>query len=147
MLADNNLPAGFLGPVPSPVFFDLGSWPIAFVRFPELDDDNRLEGVLGGLERLLDQKVPFVAVWLPASHDHDDEPHEDEKASNVWIKQHRTALNTYCKGYIYITRDEGLRNLLTNRIATISGRLFNFPMKVVQDRQEAVLAGKLMLEL
>ncbi|OKH86323.1 hypothetical protein [Thalassospira sp. TSL5-1] len=139
------VPSGFVGPAPSPVFFDMSAWPIAFVRFPELDDADRLEGVLGGLERLLDQKVPFVAVWIPASHDHDDEPHEDEIASNKWIKQHRDALNTYCKGYVYITRDTALAALLTDRIAIISGRLFTFPMKVVQDHKEALQAGEYML--
>lgn len=60
MSADDLLPAGFIGPAPSPVFFDLAAWPIAFVRFPELDDEDRLEGVLGGLEMLLDQKVPLL---------------------------------------------------------------------------------------
>lgn len=145
MSADDLLPTAFIGPAPSPVFFDLAAWPIAFVRFPELDDEDRLEGVLGGLEMLLDQKVPFVAVWIPASHDHDDEPHEDEIASNKWIKRHREALNTYCKGYVYITHDEALAALLTDRIATISGRLFQFPMKVVGDHEEALQAGELML--
>lgn len=145
MPVDNTVPAGFVGPVPRADFFDLQHWPTVFVRFPELDDADRVQGVLGGLERILDQKQPFVAVWIPASHDHDDEPHEDEKTSNVWIKNHRDVLNTYCKGYVYITRDEALGALLTKRIGTIMGRLFNFPMEVVKTREAAITAAQKML--
>lgn len=145
MTIDATVPAGFIGPAPRPDFFDLSQWPIAFVRFPELDETDRVQGVLDGLDRLLDQKVPFVAVWIPASHDHDDEPHEDEKTSNIWIKQRRDLLNTYCKGYVYVTQDAELGALLTKRIGTISGRLFNFPMEVVQDRDGASVTAQRML--
>lgn len=146
MTVDNSVPAGFTGPLPRADFFDLGNWPIAFVRFPELDEEDRVNGVLEGLERLLDQKKPFVAIWTPASHDHDDEPHEDEKTSNIWIKNHRDALNAYCKGYVYVTTDAELGALLTKRIDTISGRLFNFPMEVVANRDEALATASRMLD-
>lgn len=130
-------PETFVGPLPDPVLFDLGAWPIAHIRFPELDETDRVPRVLDGLERLLAQEAPFVAIWTPAGHDHDDEPHEDERTSNIWIKQHRVALNTHCKGYGYITRDPALRDLLSKRIETISGRLFSFPMFVAETPEEA----------
>ena len=145
MSVENTAPAGFTGPLPRSDFFDLSHWPIVFVRFPELDETDRVQGVLGGLDRVLEQKVPFVAVWTPASHDHDDEPHEDEKTSNIWIKNQRVALNTYCRGYVYITQDEVLGALLTKRIGTIMGRLFNFPMEVVQTRDGAIATARRML--
>lgn len=146
MTVDNHVPAGFLGPAPRTDFFDLGHWPVVFVRFPELHEEDRVNGVLNGLTCLLDQQKPFVAVWIPASHDHDDEPHEDEKTSNIWIKNHRDVLNAYCKGYVYVTTDAELGALLTKRIDTISGRLFNFPMEVVADREAALMTARRMLD-
>lgn len=146
MSVDNTVPDGFIGAAPRADFFDLQHWPIVFVRFPELDELDRVQGVLDGLGRILDQQQPFVAVWTPASHDHDDEPHEDEKTSNIWIKNHRDALNTYCRGYVYVTRDEALGALLTKRIGTIMGRLFKFPMEVVQTREAAIVTGQKMLD-
>ncbi|MCC9623913.1 hypothetical protein LPB41_19720 [Thalassospira sp. MA62] len=139
------VPAGFVGPAPRADFYDLSDWPIAVIRFPELGEEDRVNGVLGGLGTLLDQKVPFVAVWIPASHDHDDEPHEDERTSNIWVKHHREALNTYCRGYIYLAEDEDMFALLDERAEKIGGRLFKFPMKVVRDRETAISVGREMM--
>lgn len=146
MVNNISVPAEFVGPMPRADFFDLEYWPVAFVRFPELHEEDRVHGVLEGLAGLLDQKKPFVVVWIPASHDHDDEPHEDEKTSNIWIKKHREALNTYCKGYVYVTTDAELAAFLTKRIDTVSGRLFNFPMKVVDNRDAALLIARNMID-
>lgn len=130
-------PTAFRGPQPDAGLFDLSAWPIVHIRFPELDEPDRVLRILTGLERLLAQETPFVAVWTPASHDHDDEPHEDERTSNLWIKRHKLALNTHCKGYGYVTGDPALRELLSSRIKTISGRLFTFAMFVAETRAEA----------
>ena len=130
-------PAAFAGPAPDPALFDLRDWPLVKVRFPELDEEDRVRRILGGLERLLDQEAPFVAIWTPPSHDHDDEPHEDERASTVWIKQHRDRLNAYCKGYVYVVADEKLRDLLAGRIVTVSKKLYAFPLKIAETPAEA----------
>ncbi|UUX48881.1 hypothetical protein NUH88_15915 [Nisaea acidiphila] len=137
MTISHSIQKTFEGAEPDAVLFDLGAWPIVHVRFPELDEEDRVSRILNGLKCLLAQQTPFVAIWTPASHDHDDEPHEDERTSNIWIKQNRDALNTYCKGYLYITQDPELRDLLTKRIGTISGRLFDFPMAVAGSREDA----------
>ena len=146
MTTDISVPAGFNGPAPREDFFELAHWPVVIVRFPELDEEDRVNGVLEGLARVLAQKQPFVVVWIPASHDHDDEPHEDEKTSNIWIKNHRDLLNAYCKGYVYITQDKALGALLTKRIGTIMGRLFTFPMEVVTTREAALSTASRMLD-
>ncbi|WP_457943324.1 hypothetical protein ACSTAY_18215 [Vreelandella alkaliphila] len=123
--------------VPDRDLFDIGDWPTAFIRFPELNEENRVSRLLTGLDCLLSQEEPFVAVWTPPSHDHDDEPHEDEKTAILWIKKHRDRLNHFCQGYVYVTQDEALRALLEERLKTVSRKLYQFPMKVVQTRQQA----------
>jgi len=140
-------PVPFSGNTPDVDIFDLSDWPVVFTRFPELDEENRVERVLTGLDCLLEQKTPYVNVWIPPSHDHDDEPHEDEKASMVWVKGHKDQLNAHCAGYIYIVTDEKLQKLLEGRLKTVSKRLYSFPMKIVKTREEALKVGKTMLGL
>ncbi len=116
--------------------FDTREWPIVYCRFPELDEPDRVSRILGSLDAILAHKQPFVMVWTPASHDHDDEPHEDEKRSVVWIKQRKTDLRGLCAGYVYIAADAQLHALLESRLQTVR-KLYGFPMIVVNDRESA----------
>lgn len=134
----------FKGETPDAGLFDLASWPIVFVRFPELDEDRRSERVLEGLGRLVDQEQRFVLIWIPPSHAHENEPHEDEKRASVWIKQRKGDLGRHCAGYIYLTSEPGLRAKLTKSLAKM-GKLFPFPKVLVDSREEAVTCGRRLL--
>ena len=119
-----------------PALFDAGQWPLIFGRFPELSESDRVSRILDSLDAILALKQPFVMAWIPPSHDHDDEPHEDEKRSVVWIKERKSDLRAYCKGYIYVTQDADLRELLEGRLKQVR-KMYGFPMVVVAHRCEA----------
>ena len=72
--------------------FDTSEWPLVYGRFPELNESDRVTRILNSLDAILALQQPFVMAWIPPSHDHDDEPHEDEKRSVVWIKQRKADL-------------------------------------------------------
>lgn len=135
-----------LSPPPSldPVLFDTREWPVVYGRFPELDEPDRVDRILGSLDRLLDHQQPFVMVWIPPRHDHDDEPHEDEKRSVVWLKQRKDMLRRLCAGYVYETADPTLQALLEGRLQTVR-KLYGFPMVVVSDRDSARRQAQAML--
>lgn len=121
---------------PDAELFDISEWPIAFGHFPELDAPDRVRRMLGSLDAILDRKQRFVLVWIPARHDHDDEPHEDEKQSMIWLKRRKVELRERCAGYVYITTDPALRALLTARFDEVA-RLLPFPKLLANDRAEA----------
>ncbi len=135
----------FVPPLPDPDLFDTGEWPLVYGRFPELDEKDRVARVLGSLQSILDQKQRFVIAWIPAGHDHDDEPHEDEKQSMIWLKRHRDELRTWCAGYLYITQDPALTALLNGRFPVVE-KFLSFPKQVVGNREEARAVAKLMLQ-
>jgi len=126
----------FIPPLPDAALFDIGEWPIVYARFPELGESGRVARVLGSLDAVLRQQQPFVVVWTPASHDHEDEPHEDEKQSMKWLKGRKGDLRAWCAGYIYVTTDPDLRALLTSRFHTIRNFL-SFPKLLADDRDDA----------
>lgn len=128
--------ADFQPPFPNPDLFDISTWPIVFARFPELDETDRVTRVLDGLQAIIDQKRRFVIVWGMPRHDHDDEPHEDEKQSMVWLKRNKKELRSLCAGYVYITQDPELRRLLEGRFPVVE-KFLSFPKKVAGDRDEA----------
>ncbi|WP_437883692.1 hypothetical protein [Pseudomonas sp. LRF_L74] len=129
-----------------PDFFDISTWPTVFIRFPELNEHDRVPRLLAGLDHLLSRQQPFVAIWSLPSHDHDDEPHADEKAAILWIKKHREPLNRLCQGYVYITADRALQTLLRKRLETVSRSLYRFPMEVVAGRQAAIETAAALLD-
>lgn len=135
----------FTPPLPDPDLFDISEWPLAYGRFPELDEPDRMSRVLGSLQSIIDRKQRFVIAWIPARHDHDDEPHEDEKQSMIWLKRHREELRTWCAGYVYITQDPELRALLNGRFPVVE-KFLSFPKQVVDDRDEARAVARAMLE-
>ncbi|MFK4259504.1 hypothetical protein [Agrobacterium tumefaciens] len=129
----------FTGPAPDAALFDISLWPIVSARFPELDEPGRLNRVLDGLDRLLEQRSGYVLIWTPASHHHDKEPHDQEKASNLWIKRRKVAINTYCQGYIYVVQDPAFERELRAQLKKVSTRLFCFPM-IIEQTPEAALS-------
>lgn len=134
----------FQPPLPDPDLFDVSAWPVVFARFPELDESDRVSRVLNSLQAVVDQKQRFVIVWSMARHDHDDEPHEDEKQSMVWLKRHKSDLRTFCAGYVYITQDPALKKLLEGRFPVVE-KFLSFPKKVAPDRREALALATAML--
>lgn len=126
----------FRGAKPDAKLFDLNAWPTVFVRFPELDEDRRSERVLEGLDRLLDQQRRFVVIWVPPSHAHESEPHEDERRASLWIKRRRDDLGRHCAGYIYLTSEPALRSKLRKTFPK-TDKIFPFPKLLVESRQEA----------
>lgn len=129
--------SSFQSPFPDPEIFDIDEWPIVFARFPELEEHDRVDRVLNSLQAVIDQKQRFVIVWGMPRHDHDDEPHEDEKRSLVWLKRHKAELQTLCAGYVYVTQDPELRALLEGRFPAVE-RFLSFPKKVTDDRNKAI---------
>lgn len=127
----------FQQPFPDQELFDISAWPIVFARFPELEEKDRVNRILNSLQTVIDQKQRFVIVWGMPAHDHDDEPHEDEKQSLVWLKKHKKELHEWCAGYVYITQDPELRALLNGRFPVVE-KFLSFPKKVVDDRDEAL---------
>lgn len=119
-----------------PLLFDTSEWPLVYGRFPELNEADRVSRILDSLGAILALKQPFVMAWIPPSHDHDDEPHEDEKRSVVWIKQHKAELREHCRGYLYLTADPDLRALLEGRLQQVR-KMYGFPMVVVADKAAA----------
>jgi hypothetical protein len=130
---------------PDAELFDLSRWPIVTARFPELEENNRVDRVLNGLDAILDQKTHYAIIWLAASHNHDEESHEDEKLSNKWIKKRKSDLNRFCRGYTYVVTDTGFREELESHLAVVNGRLFKFPMKIVEKEADAIEVARQML--
>ncbi len=126
--------------------FDASEWPLVYGRFPELNEPDRVSRILDSLDAILALKQAFVMAWIPPSHDHDDEPHEDEKRSVVWIKQRKADLRQHCRGYLYITAEPALRALLEGRLETVK-KMYGFPMVVVEDRTVARGQAKSFLQL
>jgi hypothetical protein len=134
----------FVPPLPDPGLFDISEWPIVYGRFPELAEPDRVNRVLNSLQSIVDQKQRFVIVWTPPDHDHDDEPHEDEKHSMIWLKKHKVELRTWCAGYVYVTRDPELRALLLGRFPVVE-KFLSFPKQVANDRDQARdIAGSML---
>ncbi len=126
----------FAQPLPDAALFDISEWPIVYARFPELGEADRVPRVLRSLDAVLNQRRRFVIVWTPPSHDHDDEPHQDERQSMVWLKARKVDLREWCAGYLYVTTDPSLRTLLTSRFVTVS-KLLPFPKLLADDRDDA----------
>lgn len=126
----------FVPPFPDPDLFDISEWPVVYSRFPELGEHDRVNRVLNSLQTIIDQKQRFVIVWSMPAHDHDDEPHEDEKQSMIWLKRNKKELRTWCAGYVYITTDPELRALLNGRFPVVE-KFLSFPKLVVDDRDQA----------
>ncbi|QIL74330.1 hypothetical protein G7048_28125 (plasmid) [Diaphorobacter sp. HDW4B] len=119
-----------------PALFDTSEWPLVYGRFPELHEPDRVSRILDSLDGILALKQPFVMAWIPPSHDHDDEPHEDEKRSVLWIKQRKADLRQHCRGYLYVTGDPELRELLEGRLNQVR-KMYGFAMVVVHDKAAA----------
>ena len=124
--------------------FDASEWPLVYGRFPELSESDRVTRILDSLDAILALQQPFVMAWIPPSHDHDDEPHADEKRSVVWIKQRKADLRQHCRGYLYITDDAALAELLESRLQTVR-KMYGFPMTVVADRASAQRQAQTLL--
>lgn len=136
----------FQPPFPDSEIFDISDWPVVYARFPELDENQRVERVLDGLQSVLGQQQRFVIVWGMPRHDHDDEPHEDEKRSMVWLKRNRTELTTWCAGYVYVTQDPELRALLLGRFPVVE-KFLSFPKCVTEDRNDALAIARRLLKM
>ena len=54
----------------------------------------------------------------------------------VWIKERKADLRAYCKGYLYVTQDAALRELLEGRLKQVR-KMYGFPMLVVAASSEA----------
>lgn len=124
--------------------FDTREWPLVYGRFPELNEPDRVSRILDSLDAIIAQQQAFVLAWIPPSHDHDDEPHEDEKRSVIWIKQRKTALRAHCRGYLYITADPALRELLQGRLRSVQ-KMYGFAMVVVDDKDAARTQAQALL--
>lgn len=129
-----------------PILFDTREWPIVYCRFPELNEPNRVSRLLDSLDLILASQQSFVMVWTPASHDHDDETHEDEKRSALWIKQRKHALRAFCAGYVYLAENESLRALLEDRLLMVK-KLYGFPMRVVSNKADAQRHAQVLFDL
>ena len=127
-----------------PALFDTAQWPLIFGRFPELHEPDRVTRILHSLDAILRLQQPFVMAWIPPSHDHDDEPHEDEKRSVVWIKQQKAQLRRYCKGYLYITQDPELHALLEGRLNQVR-KMYGFPMQIVATKANAIEQARALM--
>ncbi len=139
-------PEGWRGKcVPDTAFFDLSHWPIVMARFPELAEENRVARLLDGLDSILDEERPYVVIWQIATHDHDDEPHEDEKISNQWIKRRKADLNKFCRGYVYVVSDPAFREEFEEHLDVVRDRLFVFPMEIAQQQSDAFELARRML--
>lgn len=126
----------FQPPLPDEQLFDISAWPVVFGQFPELGEADRVDRVLNSLQAIIDQKQRFVIVWKMPRHDHDDEPHEDEKQSLIWLKKHKAELQAWCAGYVYVTQDPELRALLLGRFPVVE-KFLSFPKKVADDLKDA----------
>ena len=132
----------FAPPFPNPEIFDISDWPVVHARFPELDEQDRVNRVLDGLQAVLNQSQKFVIIWGMPRHDHDDEPHEDEKQS---MKRHKAELARWCEGYVYVTQDPELRRLLLGRFPVVE-KFLSFPKQVTDDRAEALAIAHRLLK-
>lgn len=126
----------FQPPFPDAELFDISEWPIVYARFPELGLPDRLARTMASLDAVADQAQRFVICWIPASHHHEDEPHEDERQSTMWLKRRKGDLRQHCAGYVYITTDPELRELLSGRFVQVE-KLLPFPKLLAVDRDEA----------
>lgn len=132
--------ATFSGTLPDAEMFDLSDWPTVFIHFPELGVPNRTQRLLGGLDRLLEQKQRFVAVWIQARHGHEREPHEDERQGAIWVKRNKVALIDYCIGYLYLTTDPDVKESLLAMFPKVKS-LLPFPKVIVDSEDEALEAA------
>lgn len=137
--------SAFTPPFPSPELFDIGDWPVVHARFPELDEEDRVSRVLDGLQAVLNQNQKFVIIWGMPRHDHDDEPHADEKQSMIWLKRHKAELARWCAGYVYVTQDPELRRLLLGRFPVVE-KFLSFPKRVTDHRDEALAIAQRLLQ-
>ncbi|CAK9886661.1 MAG: hypothetical protein XXXJIFNMEKO3_03106 [Candidatus Erwinia impunctatus] len=142
-MSQNNLYAGTL---PDSEIFDITHWPIIFIRFPPLGMPDRTTRLLNGLSDFLSQRQRVVFVWLPASHGHEREPHEDEKHSARWMKQHKNALRDWCAGYVYLTNDEALRSELSALFPKLQ-KMMPFPKTLASDHDDACVKAREFLTL
>lgn len=117
--------------------FDLSEWPLVVARFPELDEPDRVRRLAEGVDQLLARQEPFAVVWLMASHDHDDEPREDDRAAHIWLKRVLKDLNRFVQGYAYVAPNAEIRDVLGERIKKVGSKLFAFPTYISDDRDGA----------
>ncbi len=129
---------------PDPAIFDLSQWPIVQARFPELGLERRVERVLDGFDRLIARGEPFAIIWTLASHEMEEEPHEDEKRSNIWLRRRRLDLAACCRGYVYIVADPVFRTELEKHLVKVA-RVLPFPKLVVETREAAEAAAGAMM--
>ncbi|WP_153770661.1 hypothetical protein [Labrenzia sp. CE80] len=117
---------------------DLSDWPIAKVRFPEVDEKDRVTRLTETIDLLLARKEPFTIIWKVASHLPDEEPKEDDRNAHIWLKRVRKDLNEYVKGYAYIVQDPVMREILHERVEKVASKLFSFPIYITDNEQDAV---------
>lgn len=131
---------------PDSTLFDITAWPVAFLRFPELDEEKRLERVLAGFDAMINRSEPFTLVIQLASHDHDDEPHEAEKRSNIWMKRRREAFGTHCQAIIYVTPDLSLQEEMRANLPKYRKAISVKILRVVGDRSEGERVAREVLD-
>ncbi|MGO1076527.1 hypothetical protein [Inquilinus sp. CA228] len=130
---------------PDRILFDLAAWPAVFLRFPELDEPRRVERVLAGFDALIGREIPFALVIRLATHDHEAEPHEAERLTNIWLKARRDPLGRFCKAMIYVTGDAAVQEAMRQRIAQVAKANPVKALHVVGDRAEGErLAAELL---
>jgi|GEM_PF-2008486 len=132
---------------PDPLLFDQAGRPVVFLQFPELNEENRVERVLAGFDALIDRREPFALVIALASHDHDDEPNEAERLSNIWLKNRKKDFGTYCMAIVYVTADPAVREMMEKRIVQFAKAIPIRELRVAGDRAEGErLAGRLLTD-
>lgn len=130
---------------PDATLFDLSNWPVAFMRFPELDEPDRLARALAGFDALMNREEPYALVIQLASHDHDDEPHEAEKISNIWVKKRREKLGAHCRCMVYVTPDPEVQEEMRGQLQKFAKAYPVKTMRVVASREEGEAAARHLL--
>lgn len=137
---------GYTGTPPDAEIFDITHWPAVFIQFPPLGMPDRTERLLKGLAQMLDNRQRVVFIWIPARHGHDKEPHEDEKQSSRWMKQHKDAIRAYCAGYVYLSNDPEVRASLSALFPKLR-KSMPFPKTLADDREDALARARACLAL
>ena len=63
---------------------------------------------------------PFAIAWTVTSHDMEEEPHEDEKRANQWVRRRRLDFAACCCGYVYIVADPAFRKVLEEHLVKVA---------------------------
>lgn len=117
---------------------DLSQWPVARVRFPELEEEDRVARLTGTIDCLLAQKEPFAIIWLVARHMPDEEPREDDREAHIWLKRVRDDIREYVRGYAYVAPQEEMRTVLKDHMGKVASKLFSFPIHVTDNEPDAL---------